>query len=172
MTRARTGLGVDFDVLSVIVPIDLADGANSGHRIHLQNYGAVTFCGYVGAGSAGEAVNFNVQQHDAASSGNSKDLDAIDTYYQKEEATLDGDETWVKVTQTAGEHVTDADWDDANQVLVAFTVRAEDLDVDNGYEWVSVDVADTGTAHIGCVFAVASDLKVQRAPENLPNPNA
>jgi hypothetical protein len=91
-------------------------------------------------------------------------------YFQKEEATLDGDEAWTRVTQTAASTVTDADWDDANEVLVAFSVSADELS--DGYEWVSVDVADPGTAHVGCVFAVASSLRVQRAPANLPQPNA
>lgn len=167
---SRLGLGAGFDVLSVIVPVDLATGANTGHRIHMENYGAVAFCGYLATGTAAQAPTFTLQEHNAATAGTSQDLDVVAKYYQKEEATLDGDETWTEVTQTADAAVTDADWDDANEVLVVFEVRAEELS--DNFEWVSVDVADPGTAHIGCVFAVGFDLKVQRAPQNLPNPNA
>ena len=167
---SRLGLGAGFDVGSVIVPIDLAAGANTGHRIHLENYGAVAFVGYLNNGTAAEAPTFTLQEHNAASGGTSQNLAVIDKYYQKEEAALDGDETWTEVTQTAAATVTDADWDDANEVVVVFEVRAEQLS--DGFEWVSVNIADTGTAHVGAVLAIMYDLKVQRAPQNLPNPNA
>ena len=60
--------------------------------------------------------------------------------------------------------------DDANQVLVAFKVRAEQLT--DAFEWVSVNVADPGTAHIGAVIAIMHALRVRRSPQNLVQPNA
>ncbi len=163
------GLGSSYDVFTQIIPVDLGAGANTGHRIHMENYGGIGFFGYITTGTAAEAPTFVLQEHDAATAGNSQDLDIVVEYYQKEEAVLDGDEAWVAVTQAAGD-VTDADWDDANQVLVGFQVFAEQLT--DAFEWVSVNVADTGTAHIGCVFGIGFDLKVQRAPANLAQPNA
>ena len=167
---SNLGLGADFDIGSVIVPVDLADGLNTGHRIHLQNYGAVTFVGYITTGTAAEATTFDLKEANAATGGTSNDLDVIDEYWTKTEAVLDGDEAWIRVTQTAASEVTDATWDDANQLIVAFKVRAEQLT--DAFEWVSVDVADVGTARIGCVFAIMHDLKVQRSPQNLVQPNA
>ncbi len=167
---SNLGLGADFDIGTQIVSIDLADGANTGHRIHLMNYGAVTFVGCLATGTAAEAVTFTVQEHDANTAGTSQNLAVIDEYWQKEEATLDGDETWTRVAQTAAATVTDADWDDANELLVAFKVRAEQLSDD--FEWVSVNVADPGTAHLGVVLAIMHDLKVMRSPQNLVQPNA
>ena len=163
-------LGFDFDVLTQIIPVDLADGNNTGHRIHMKNYGGVCFVGYITTGTGAESPTFDVKEHDALTGGNSQDLDVVATYYQKEEATLDGDEQWVKVTQTAASEVTDVDWDDANQLMVAIEVEATQLSDD--FEWLSVDVADTGTAHIGCVFAIGYDLLEQRAPDSLVQPNA
>ena len=164
------GLGRSFDVLHQITPVDLADGANSGARINMKNYEGVAFVGYLATGTAGENPTFDVKEHTAKTGGTSADLDVIATYYQKEEATLDGDETWTKVTQTAASEVTDADWDDANEVLVVFEVEADQLT--DGYTHVSVDVADPGTAHIGCVLAIGYGLQVQRTPGNLAQPNA
>ncbi len=163
------GLGRVFDVGSVIVPIDLATGNNTGHRIHLHNAEGIAFVGYLNNGTAGEAPTFVVQEHDANTSGNSQDLDVVDTYYQKEASALDGTQAWTKVTQTAGD-VTDADWDDANEVLVVFEVQASELS--DGFEWISVNVADPGTAHVGAVLAILYGLNVQRAPENLAQLNA
>ena len=167
---SNLGLGADFDIGSVIVTIDLADGTNTGHRIHLQNYGAVTFVGCLATGTAAQAPTFTVQEANAASGGTSQDLVVIDEYWKKEEATLDGDETWTRVAQTAAATVTDATWDDANEVLVAFKVRAEQLT--DAFEWITVNVADPGSAHLGVVLAVMHDLKVMRSPQNLVQPNA
>ena len=170
MTTSNLGLGANFDIGSQIGPVDLQTGANTGHRIHLMNYGAVTFVGYLATGTAAQAPTFTLQEHDALTGGTSADLVIIDECFQKEEATLDGDETWTRVTQTAVATVTDADWDDANQVLVAFKVRAEQLS--DTFEWVSVNVGQPGTAHIGCVFAIMHALKVQRSPQTLVQPHA
>jgi hypothetical protein len=167
---SRLGLGAGFDIGSVVVPIDFGAGASTGHRIHLENYGAVCFVGYLNNGTAAENPTFTLQEHDAATAGTSQNLAVIDEYYKKEEAILDGDETWTRVAQAAAATVTDATWDDANEVVVAFEVRAEQLS--DGFEWVSVNVDDPGIAHVGAVLAIMYDLKVQRAPQNLPQPNA
>ena len=135
----------------------------------MENYEFATFFGYFNNGTAGEAPTMTLKEHTAASGGTSATLAVIDAYYQKEEAQLDGDETWTEVTQTAAGTVTDADWDDANEALAGFTVGASELS--DGYDWLSVDIADTGTAQVGCVFAVMSGLKVKRTPGNLANPN-
>ena len=170
MATSNLGLGADFDIGSQIGPVDLATANNTGHRIHLMNYGAVTFVGYLGVGTAAEPVTFTLREHNANTGGTSQDLVVIDEYWQKQEATLDGDETWTRVAQTASASVTDAVWDDANQVLVAFKVRGEQLT--DAFEWVSVNVDYPGTAVIGAVFAIMHDLKVQRSPQNLVQPNA
>ncbi len=164
------GLGRTFDVLSQIVPVDLADGANTGHRIDMKNYGSLAFVYYTAIGTAAEAPTITLQEHTAATGGTSTNLVNIDEWHEKTEATLDGDETWTKVTQTAAATATDATWDDAKQVLMVFEVHADELS--DGYEWLSVNIADTGTAHLGCVLVIGHNLRVQRTAGNLPQPNA
>jgi hypothetical protein len=161
-------LGRLFDISAGIVPVNLATAANTGKRVHLKDAGGVTIVGYLAAGTAAEAPTFDLQEHNAASGGTSQDLDIVDHYYVKAEATLDGDETWTRETQSAASEVTDADWDDANQVIVVIEVDAAQLS--DGFEWVSVDVADVGTSHIGCVLYILRDLAAQRSPANLAAP--
>ena len=163
------GLGMDFDIGHAIAPVDLGTGANAGARLHMRNYGGVAIVAYFAVGTAGEAITLDVQEHTAAADGTTRDLDVVTTVYTKTEATLDGDEAWAKVTQSAASEVTNADWDDALQGLVVVQVEAESLSDD--CEWISVAVPDTGTAHIGCAFYVMYGLKVQRAPEALAQPN-
>jgi hypothetical protein len=168
-------LGRLFDLGSVVVPVaDLAAGAQTGHRIHLKNYGGVAFVVYMGAVSAGtDTFVPDVQQHTAASGGTSSDLDVVTTWYHKSEATLDGDETWTKVTQSAASEIslTGATYAGLQMILVA-EVLAEQLS--DGYEWVSVDMADPGAGgtRAGGILAILFNLEVQRAPENLAQLNA
>ncbi len=164
------GLGASFDIGHVIVPVDFGTTTNTGDRIHMENYGGICFVGYIAVGTAAQNPVFNLQEHDAATAGNSQDLDVVVEYHEKTELDLDGDEAWVTTTQAADAAVTDVTWDDAGQTLVAFEVYAEQLT--DTFEWLSVDVADPGTAHLGCVLAIMFDLKVMRAPANLVQPNA
>ena len=163
-------LGQDFDIGTAVIPVDLADGANTGHRLHLKNYGGVCITTYIAVGTANEAPTITVQEHNAATGGTSANLVVIDTYHEKTELALDGDEQWATSTQTAAATLTDATWDDAGQSLITFEVEADQLSDD--FEWISVNIADTGAAHLGCVFYVMYDLAEQRAPASLVEPNA
>jgi hypothetical protein len=168
-------LGRLFDIGSVVAPVaDLAAGANTGHRIHLKNAGGVAFVLYMGAVSAGtDTFVPDVQSHTAATGGTSADLDVVTTWYHKSEATLDGDETWTKVTQAAASEVslTGATYA-ALQMIVVIEVLAEQLP--DGHEWVSLDLPDAGAGgtRAGGILAILFNLDVQRAPENLAQLNA
>lgn len=159
-----------IDIVAGVVPVDLGTAASTGKRVGLKGATGVTIVGYLNNGTAAQAPTFTVKEHTAASGGTSQNLAVVSHYYKKEEAALDGDETWTKVDQTAAATVTDADWDDANQVLVAIEVDASQLS--DGYTHISCDVSDPGTAQVGAVLYLLHDLAYQRAPENLPNPQA
>lgn len=163
------GLGRAFDVCSGVVPKDFGSSAQTGHRLHMKNYGGVAIVLFLDNGTAAENPTLTVQEHTAASGGTSTNLVVIDTYYTKTEAQLDGDETWTKGTQTAAATLTDADWDDALEVLAVVEVQANELS--DGYEWISANLDAPGTAHVGGILYIPYDLDVQRKPENLEAPN-
>jgi hypothetical protein len=139
-------LGRLFNVAKVIPPIDLASGAQTGTRVHLTGSEGVAFIYYADAGTAGEDVDLDVQQHTAASGGTTSDLDVVTRWFSKRETTLDNDEQWTKHTQTAASEV--------------------DLGDDEG---VSVNPTDAGATagKLGCVLAITYDLTDQRSPELL-----
>jgi hypothetical protein len=171
------GLGKDFDVCAGVVPVaDLAGGAQTGLRLHMKNYGGCAIVAFMGAVSAGtDTFVPDIQQHDAASAGNSKDLDVVTEWYIKSETTLDGDEAWTKVTQSVASEIslTGATYA-ATQLLLVAQIDAASLDLANNYEWISVIQADPGTGgtRAGGYLYIPYDLKVQRAPQNLPQPQA
>jgi hypothetical protein len=168
-------LGRLIDVVAGVAPVDLdtANGA-TGNRVHLKNAGGCTIVVFKGAGTAGADPTFDLRQHTAASGGTSADLDVIDHYYLKREASLDGDETWSRFTQAAASEVADpggAGTSAEEQQILVIEVEATSLA--DGFEWISLDVAVTAAnPQLGAVLYLLRDLEVQRAPANLANPQA
>lgn len=162
-------LGRLFNVGVGLAPIDLASGAQTGVRIHLKDCSGVAFVYIADAGTAGEDVDLDIQEHNAASAGTSQDLDVVTRFYTKREATLDNDETWVLSTQTAASEVDLGADEGENQVLAVVEVSAKSLS--DGFEWVSCNTTDSGATagKLGAIIAITYDLTVQRAPENLPD---
>jgi hypothetical protein len=164
-------LGRLFDISTGAAPVDVSTAAVTGKRVHLKNASAVTIVVFKGAGTAGDDPTFDLQEHTAASGGTSQDLDVINHYYVKQEATLDGDETWTKVTQSTASEVTGNGTSAEEQAIYVFEVSATQLS--DGFEWISLNVADVGTnAQLGSVLYLLHGIAVQRSPENLPNPQA
>lgn len=171
------GLGRLFNIGNAVQPVDInTSDAATGLRISMQGATGITIIAITNAGGADD-LTFDVQQHTAYTGGTSNDLDAtavatstgIDHFYIKAETTNDGDEAWVKVTQTAAsECVVSGTTYGAMQKLVAIYVSADQLG--DGYTHISVNVAcTTSTAQLLAVLYIVHDLAVQRAPVNLPN---
>jgi hypothetical protein len=172
------GLGRLFDIGLAVAPVDInTSDAATGKYIDMSNATGVTIVAVTLAGGADD-LTFDVQQHtQKTSAGTNADLDAtgvatsqgIDHYYIKAETTLDNDEAWVKVTQTAASECTvvGATYG-TQQKLVAIYVSADQLG--DGYRWLSVDVAcTTSTSQLLAVLYIKHDLASQRGPANLPN---
>lgn len=169
MSAAGIGLGRLFDISVGIAVVDLGAAANTGNRVSLKNADALTVVYTREAGTDTELPVLTFQQYTAASGGSPLAYSKVDTIYKKTEATLDGDETWTKVSQSAGATFTEDGADDTLQALYAITIRADQLA--DGYSYVAVNIADTGTTGtLGTVLYMLHDLAVKRAPENLVAP--
>lgn len=173
----QEGLGRLFNIQNAVQPVDInTSDAATGLRTSMQDCTGVTIVAITNAGGADD-LTFDVQQHTAYTGGTSADLDAtgvatsqgIDHFYIKAETTNDGDEAWVKVSQTAASEcvVVGATYG-AMQKLVAIYVSADQLG--DGYTHMSVNVAcTTSTAQLLAVLYIKHDLDSQRAPANLNN---
>lgn len=166
------GLGLDFDLGSAFSPVDLntANGA-TGHRVHLRNYESCTFVFIKAAGTAGEDPDLDVQEHTANTGGTSRDLDIITEFYAKTETVLDGDEVWVRSTQTAASEV---ELGDASaEVEGIWVVHIPAASLSDDCEWVSVNVAVTAAAaQLAAGIYIMHGLKIQREPTLLAQLNA
>lgn len=169
---AMEALGRSFDVSIGTAPVDLSSAAVTGKRVSLRNAGGCTILVIKGAGTAADDPTFTLKQHTAASGGTSANLAIIDHYYLKSEDSLDGDETWTKVTQSAAATIADpggAGTSAESQQLIAIEVDGRSLS--DGYDYISLDVADVGSnAQLGAVVYLLRDLMTQRAPAKLVAP--
>lgn len=142
---------------SVIDPVDLNTAAVTGNRVLIGDAKRVTFVIVMGTSTSATAVQFTTRQHNAASSGTSKDLVEANPYYHKVGAAT----AYTKVTPASAAALKDllATVGD-NKAVVVLEVLAEDLDVEGGFNYVSIDSADSGAAKLCSVMAyVDSDYK-------------
>lgn len=163
------GLGRLFDLSTGFSPVDMSAAANTGKRVSLRNCGGVDIVFIKAAGTAGQDPVITLKEHDASASGTSQNLAALTRRYQKQEATLDGDETWSLVTQAAAATMT-LDGTSAEEEGV-YVIPLEASALSDAFDYISVDVADVGAnAQLGTILYVLRDLKVQRKPANLAAP--
>jgi hypothetical protein len=150
-----------MQVVTVIAPVDLAGGANSGDWIHLGGKPGFRRCCFLFAkaagGTGGEDPIVVLQEATSAAGGGAQNLAKISKVYSKEAATsLAAVGAFSIVTQAAAVSYTEgALAEDA--CLLGIDISADDLS--EGFEFVTVNIADVGSgnAQIGCVLAVLYD---------------
>lgn len=144
-----------MDLIPLAVPVNLATAANPGDRINISEYHGCLLTLFKAIGTAGEDPVITVQQHDAATGGNSKALNISNNIYTRISATDVGTVTaWTNVSQAAGATYTNTDAAEA-QGMIAVDILNEDLDTANGYKYISLLIPDVGTnSQLGGTFAL------------------
>lgn len=161
-------LGRLFDISVGCVPTDAVAGAVTGKRVSLKEAGGVTIV-VVTTGASTDITDVDLQQHTADTGGTTADLDIITSYYYKSEATLDGDETWTRGTQSAASEITNVGAA-SEELLLVIEVEASQLS--DGYDYVSLDIPDlgtNGTRHCAILYLLR-DLQTMRKPANMAAP--
>lgn len=143
------------NIKMVSVPVDMNTAAITGARIKLDSGDRVAIMCQFGDSTAA-LVQLTLNQHTAASGGTSKVLSVANAYFHKAGAAT----SFTKVQPTAAASAYDVSsvFSDAEGVLV-MEVRGEDLDVDGGFAWVSVDFADSTAAKLLAASYIVSDLR-------------
>jgi hypothetical protein len=164
-------LGNRFDI-GMVCPPAATNGAVTGKYISMTNCDTVSFVLIGGVASAGDDLQVDVQQYNPTTT-TAKDLDTVDIYHYKSALVLSNaaTETWTTVEQTAASEiaVAAAATTDIHQNILVVEVSATDLDSENGYTHVSLNVPDLGAGDKTLtVIALLTGLLVKRAPANLP----
>lgn len=169
MPKMGCQLGVCHDYVSAIAPLDLQT-ARDGDWVNLKNYSGCEIVVFKGVGTAGDDPDITIEQATDAAGANGKVLNAITRVHSKQATALTSIGTWTTTTQTADE-LYDADGTSAeSQAIYVFSFATEMLDVDNGFDWVRVRIADVGgNAQLGCALYVLVGPRYPSAPASLPN---
>lgn len=129
------------NIQPAILPVDSQAAAASGAVVSLKGYAGCLVVLQKKAGVAGDDIVFTLTQAQAIAGTNEKALQ-IDRVYSKLHATtVPG--TWTKTEQTAADTYTDLT--SAEKAgIICVDVKAEDLDVDNGFDCLRLAIPDTG----------------------------
>lgn len=169
MTTYAGPLGKSFDISPGAMPQNFCGSGITGKPISMQNCEGVLVL-VVKTKSGGTTDDFAIDLQEVNGAGGTpRDLDIITDYWYKQETDLDGDEAWVKVTQSAASEITAIAGTSETDFIVAFAVRSQDLS--DGYTHIALNVPDLGNTdtEYGTVIYIPYGLKVQRTPVNMPS---
>jgi hypothetical protein len=139
----------------VMEPVDLNTAAITGTRVAMAKGARIAFLVMLGA-SLASTVQLTLRQHTAAAGGTSQDLSVKNLYFKKVGAAT----SFTKVEPTVAAAMYDLSVDFSTVGgMVVLEVLSEDLDNENGYTHVSLDIADAGAAKIGAAAYVMSDMR-------------
>jgi hypothetical protein len=132
------------NIKEAIGPVDANTAAITGARVKLSSADRLAIAVHMGD-STSAVVTLTLRQHNAASAGTSKDLSVSNPYYHKVAAAT----SFTKVEPAAAAAAYDLAALLANDPgIVVFEVLSEQLDVNNGYYWASIDMADSTAAKL------------------------
>lgn len=132
-----------LDIVSGIIPINIGS-ARSSDVVSLKNYGRVAIVFHKAAGSASEDPTLTVLQATSITPSSAKALTFTEIYTKQ--GTLSSVGTWTKTTQAAANTYTNTTASE-NEAVWVIDIKAEDLDVDNGFDCVQVTIADAGSVN-------------------------
>jgi hypothetical protein len=131
-------------------PKDLNGAATTGARISLKEGDRVAVVISLGTSTAA-AVVATLRQHDAATSGNSKDLEVDNLYFHKAGAATKF--TKVQPSAAAAAYTLSSIFA-ADGGIVVFEVEGSQLDINGGFNHFSVNLNDTTAAKLAAAVYV------------------
>ena len=142
------------NIKEAFAPVDLNAAAVVGSRVSIKGCEKIAIVISVGTSLTGGVVDISLKQHNASTAGTSKAIAVAHPYFKKVGA--DTSFTKVEVPVAADNYVLSSDFDVAAGTIV-FEINAADLDVNNDFAWISVNLADGGVAKLGHAIYVLGD---------------
>ena len=133
----------EAQIVMAIPPVDSQTGANNGDWVSLKNYDRCTILLIKAAGVAGDDPVITVRQAQDVSGTGAKALNF--TRIDAKVGAQTGIGQFTTVTQVAANTYSDAVSAEA-QAIFAVEFRAEELDVNNGFDCLQLQIPDTGSA--------------------------
>jgi hypothetical protein len=156
----------EAQIVAAIIPVDSQTGANNGDWVSMKGYDRCSVVIYKAAGVAGDDPVLTLKQASDVAGTGAKALNF--TRIDSKVGAQTGVGTFTANTQAAGNTYTDAVSAEA-QGLFVIEVKAEDLDVNNGFDCVQISVPDTGAAGAQLLCALYLLRGARYAPSPLPS---
>jgi hypothetical protein len=153
--------------VSAIVPVNMQTGANNGDWVSLKDYGrcAIVFFAALDSTST-DAPTLTLSQAKDVSGTSSKGLTFTRADYVESTALTAGD-TFTTVTQAAASTFSVTGSGGLQKIWVV-DIKAEDLDIANGFCCLQAAVTDAGTtAHtqLGCALYMLHEPRYEAVPD-------
>lgn len=154
-----------MQIVPAFGPVDLQSAANNGDWVSMKNHERCTIVFFKAAGTAGDDPILTVRQATDVSGTGAKALNF--TRIDQKTGTLASVGQFTTVTQAAANTYTDATHAEV-AALYVIDIKAEDLDVDGGFDCVQFQVPDVGTnAQLGAALYLL--WPARHAPQPLPS---
>lgn len=158
-------------IVPLIQPVDLAAGANTGDWVSLKGYNRCAIILIKEPGTAGNDPTITLLQATAVAGTSSKALNITDVRKKQAATDLTAVGTFTKSTSgspASNDTFSTNTWTNSDlaeqSAVVVIDILAEDLDIDNGFDCVSVTIADVGTTgQLGAVLAILHDPRYAEA---------
>ena len=158
------------NVVSILYPSDIQTKVTADYIDMADNH-ALEILFFKGVTTSGDDPVLTIQQATSNAGAGAKDLN-VDFYYLKSGTLLSTSSIggqFTKTTLTASNVITGHATSAEEQQLLGIHIEADMLDVSGGFQYVTVNVADTGTnAHYGCILGVLIPGRYKQ--ESAPNP--
>jgi hypothetical protein len=141
----------EAQIVMAIVPVDSQAGANTGDYVSLKNFERCTIVLIKAAGVAGDDPVITVTQAQDVSGTGVKALQI--TRVDSKVGVQTGIGVFTKNTQAAADTYTDLVSAEA-QGIFCVEFKAEDLDVNNGFDCLKVAIPDTGAGGAQLLTAI------------------
>lgn len=145
-------------IVPAFIPVDSQTGANAGIWVNMARYNRLTAVLYKAVGAGTDVPVISMLQATSSAGAGSKALNISRVWKKVGAASVLTVESFTLVTQAAGPTYT-ATGDAQDSAIYGISIRASDLDVQNGFNWVSMSLADTGSAgaQLAAGFYILSD---------------
>lgn len=144
------------------LPVAMNTGANAGDWVSMKGYGRMAIVIFKAVGTAGDDPTIAVKQATDVSGTGAKAVGFTDVRKKQAATNLLAVDQFTKSTSASPAtndtfNTTNGTWtntDLAEQAaIIVIDIKAEDLDVNGGFDCVQVSIADIGTnAQLGCVL--------------------
>lgn len=151
-----------MQIVPGVIPVNLATGAQTGDWVSMSKYGRCAIVLLAGVGAASQDVTITIEQA-ATNGGSAKALNftRVDT---KQASALTAVGQFTQNSQSAGNTYT-SDTSGETQKLWVIDIKAEDLDVANGYSWLRASLNDPGTnSQIGTILYLLHEPRYSDPP--------